>query len=105
MLKPIENAINHKISEALNPLYLKVLNESPNHHVPEGAETHFKVIVVSEIFSKVSLVKRHQSVYMLLSDEMEQGLHALSLHTFSPEEWEKKQHNISLESPPCRGGK
>lgn len=103
MTGKIENSIVKKLV-ALNPNYLKVTNESPQHHVPEGAETHFKVVIVAGLFSKLRLVQRHQEVYKLLKQEMEEGLHALALHTFSPEEWEKKQHESEPETPACRGG-
>uniref|UniRef100_A0A7N0TTS8 Uncharacterized protein n=1 Tax=Kalanchoe fedtschenkoi TaxID=63787 RepID=A0A7N0TTS8_KALFE len=53
--------------------------------VKDGAEeTHFNVKIVSEKFSGQSLVKRHQMVYGLLNDELQSGLHALSIVAKTP---------------------
>lgn len=102
----LSTELQHLLTETFHPDYLKIINESPSHHVPEGAETHFKIIMVAPAFSTLSLVKRHQEVYKLLKPAMDyQGLHAISLHTHSPEEWAKKQHDQEPETPPCRGGR
>lgn len=95
--------LNQRITQALKPEHLEIINESGMHHGPVNAETHFKVIVVSEIFAGLSLVKRHQQVYAQVKEAMDEGLHALSLHTFSPEEWKKKAGETP-ETPNCRGG-
>lgn len=102
--KTIQSSLQEKLTENFNPLHLEVINESSQHHVPIDSETHFKVIIVSAYFSGLSLVKRHQAIYALIQDEMDRGLHALSLHTFSEEEWKKKQGDIP-DTPSCRGGK
>lgn len=101
-MKSIESSIFDKLTQALKPTYLEITNESPQHHVAEGAETHFKVIVVSSVFSGLSSVKRHQKIYAEVRAEMNVGLHAISLHTYSPEEWEKSGQ--IPKSPACRGG-
>ena len=100
----IKNSLQHKLTDAFEPIHLEVINESSQHHVPFDAETHFKVIIASDKFKGLSLVKRHQAIYALIQDEMDRGLHALSLHVFSAEEWAKKQGDIP-DTPSCRGGK
>lgn len=55
--KPIESAIVNKIQQSLNPSYLRVINESYMHNVPKEAETHFKVVVVSDYFKDLPLIK------------------------------------------------
>ncbi len=100
----IQGSLQQKLTENFQPLHLEVINESSQHHVPMDSETHFKVIIVSQHFAGLSLVKRHQAVYALVQDEMDRGLHALSLHTFSEEEWKTKQADIP-DTPSCRGGK
>ncbi len=104
-MKIIETNIINKLTHELHPSHLDVINESPNHHVPEGAETHFKVIIVSPDFTGLSLVKRHQKIYAQLREEMNQGLHALSINAYSPEEWDKNIEKSVPETPACRGGK
>ena len=54
--KPVENSIIEKITKALSPVHLEVINESYMHNVPKGSESHFKVIVVSKEFENVSLI-------------------------------------------------
>ena len=36
--------------------------QSYMHNVPRGSETHFKVVLVSEAFDGLSLIKRHRAV-------------------------------------------
>lgn len=92
--------IQRRLIAELEPLQLFIEDESQNHNVPEGSESHFKVIIVSEHFEDLKSVQRHQLIYKLLDLEFEQGLHALSLHCFSPTEWEDKSQGL-MDSPPC----
>lgn len=87
---------------SLAPVHLEVLDESHMHSVPEGAESHFKLVVVSEQFRGQGRVQRQRAVNGLLKGELEAGLHALSFTTFSPEEWSAAP-NVA-PSPPCLGG-
>ena len=43
----IKEEIENKLKTDFKPWHLEVINESPNHNVPEGAESHFKIIIVS----------------------------------------------------------
>ena len=54
--------------------------------------THFGAIIVSDEFAGKSMVQQHQIVYKALGDKMGTAIHALSMQTFTPEEWEKKKH-------------
>lgn len=54
---PIEKAITQAIVDELQPIHYEVLNESYMHNVPKGAETHFKVLVVSKKFESLPLIK------------------------------------------------
>lgn len=98
-----KETIERTISASLEPLHLEVVDESHMHSVPEGAESHFKVLVVSEAFSGEKLVARHRAVNKLLAEQFQQGLHALALHTWTPDEWFEKG-GAAPESPPCQGG-
>jgi BolA protein len=55
--KPVERSIHKKLMETLNPVHLDIFNESYMHNVPPGSETHFKVVVVSEKFDNLPLIK------------------------------------------------
>lgn len=101
-MKPIEASITTKLTEAFDPSHLEVHNESHQHNVPPGSESHFKVVLVSEAFSGKRQVQRHQAVYAALSEEMRGPVHALALHTYSPEEWDSA--NAVPNSPNCLGG-
>ena len=46
----VADTITEKLKAAFNPEALEVIDESGNHSVPEGAESHFKVIAVSADF-------------------------------------------------------
>ncbi|MGQ3888922.1 BolA family protein [Legionella sp. CNM-1927-20] len=87
----------------LDPALLEIENESHNHHVPPGSETHFKLVVVAHAFENLERIDRHRKVNALLATELKTGLHALSLHLYSPSEWENKQKQVP-SSPACRGG-
>ena len=86
----------------LDPQHMELVNESGNHHVPKGSETHFKLLLVTKAFAGKSLIERHRMVYALVDQELKEGLHALALHTYTPEEWVNYQPN--RKSPPCAGG-
>ena len=100
---PVERAISNKISAFFDAEVLQVANESFMHSVPEGSESHFKLVIVCDRFDGQRLVQRHQSVYKLLADELAGPVHALALHTYSPLEWAEK-NALAPESPSCLGG-
>ena len=95
--------IEEKLAAALPLDHLEVINESGNHNVPPGSETHFKVVLVSDAFDGEKLVARHRRVNGILKDELAGGVHALAIHTYTAPEWESK-HGAAPMSPPCLGG-
>ena len=99
----VHEKIEQKISEALSPTHLQVINESHMHNVPPGSESHFKLVVVTDTFSGVPRVRRHQTVNGILKDELAGPIHALSMETLTMEEWERKG-GVVRASPDCRGG-
>jgi len=52
-----------------------------------GDGAHFEALVVSPAFSGLSRVRQHQLVFAALGERMREEIHALSMKTFSPEEW------------------
>ena len=60
-------------------------------------ETHFKITVVSTVFSGKPLVQRHRLVYGILEEEIKQGVHALSINAWTEEEWERKREKFEKE--------
>jgi BolA protein len=84
---------------SLQPEHLEVLDESHMHS--RGLETHYKAVLVSADFTGLNAVKRHQKVYATMAELMSQ-IHALALHTYTPEEWQVLAG--APASPTCRGG-
>ena len=99
----LQHNITQKLDQAFTPLHIEVENESHMHSVPEGSETHFRVLLVSTQFEGKPLVQRHRAVNSALRDELGGQVHALALHTMTPEEWFAKGGSVP-ESPPCLGG-
>lgn len=54
---PIGSAIAEALTQNLSPVHMEVINESYMHNVPKGAESHFKVLVVSDKFQDLTLLK------------------------------------------------
>jgi acid stress-induced BolA-like protein IbaG/YrbA len=57
------------------------------HLAVTGDGAHFEAVIVSPRFTGLSRVKQHQLVFSALGDRMREEIHALSMKTFSPEEW------------------
>ncbi|CAM2911757.1 BolA family protein [Vibrio rarus] len=97
----LQQLIEKKLDQHFSPHHLKVINESYKHNVPEGSESHFKVIIVSDRFENLRSVARHRLVNQALCDELAGGVHALSMHTLTKNEWKEQQFPAS---PDCMGG-
>jgi BolA protein len=96
--------IHDRIVDGLGPSALEVIDESHMHSGPKR-ETHFKVVVVADAFEGKTPLQRHRMVNALLEDQVgtPQGVHALSIHAYTPAQWTARGEVIP-ESPPCRGG-
>ena len=58
--------------------------------IVKGDGSHFDAIVIGEVFDGQSLVKQQQLVYATVVDRISSGeLHALSIKTYTPQEWER----------------
>lgn len=100
--RPVESAIRTKLTQALQPEHLEVLNESHMHAVPPGSESHFRVLVVSPRFDGLSLLQRHRLVNEALKEELSSCVHALAIQAKTPQQW-SSDPNLA-KSPPCLGG-
>jgi sulfur transfer protein SufE/stress-induced morphogen len=90
--KPMYNTIMSTLIPILKPTSISLIDNSPQHagHAgskgwAESGESHFALHIVAEVFDGLSLVKRHQLIYMLLGDTMEK-IHALEIKAMSPDE-------------------
>jgi BolA family transcriptional regulator, general stress-responsive regulator len=100
----VATEINDIVVSDLAPVRLDVINESHMHNVPAGSESHFKLVIVSDAFSGKPLIARHRVVNKLLESQLKNDIHALSMHTYTPDEWEARGGDVPA-SPPCLGGK
>tara|TARA_B000000475_G_scaffold255089_1_gene234528 strand:- start:2154 stop:2462 length:309 start_codon:yes stop_codon:yes gene_type:complete len=99
-MKPnsIKSKIMDKLNAVFNPSFIDLINESHMHNVPENSETHFKLIIVSDLFKDLSLVQRHKKVFESLGVTMDK-IHALSMSTYDLNEYESNPKII--DSPEC----
>ena len=86
----VRSAILRKLTDALQPETLEVVDESEQHRGHggwrEGGETHFRLHVVAQAFAGKSRVERHRLVNGLLAEELQGRVHALALSTRAPGE-------------------
>lgn len=99
----VQTDIEAKLTSQLQPVHLEVINESSNHNVPPGSESHFKVVIVTDAFDGKMLVARHRMINDILADELQHKIHALAMHTYTADEWQEISGSAPA-SPPCLGG-
>ncbi len=97
----MQTTIEEKLTETLKPEVLEVFNESIMHSGP-ATESHYKVVAVSKLFEGKMLIARHRMINAALADELNQ-IHALALHTMTPDEYFEKAGKVA-DSPLCEGG-
>ena len=56
-----------------------------------GGGDHFEALVVSPDFEGKSLVERHQAVYGALGDALRAEVHALTLKTLTPAQYQQRR--------------
>ncbi len=75
---PTPDLIKNYIASGLECAHLEV----------EGDGQHFSALIVSPAFAGKRLIQRHQLVYAALGDRMKAEIHALSMKTLTPEEYQ-----------------
>jgi|SRR3989338_11183770 len=85
------DVILERLTEALLPLHVEVLDDSGRHAGHRGAREsgggHYQVTVVAAVFSGRPLLERHRAIYQALTTELSSVVHALRIAAYSPEEW------------------
>ncbi len=76
---PTPELVKSYIAAGLNCTHLEVA----------GDGSHFEAVIVSDAFAGKRLIQRHQLVYAALGDRMKAEIHALSMKTLTPEEFQK----------------
>jgi BolA family transcriptional regulator, general stress-responsive regulator len=86
----MQERIVARLTAALDPVLLDVVDESDRHAghagAREGGGTHYRIKLVSAAFERKSRIERHRLVYGVLTAEFAEGLHALALVAKAPGE-------------------
>lgn len=64
-----------------------------------GTRDHYKVIVVSEVFTGKTLLERHQVVNAALAEPLKGPIHALSIEAYTTAQWQAKQQKLTQQGP------
>jgi BolA protein len=79
--------------QVLKPTSLQLVDNSHQHAGHAGndmdGESHFELSIIADAFEGLNLVKRHQLIYMVLGDIMQQ-IHALQIQSLTPAEAEQR---------------
>jgi BolA protein len=85
--------IEQQLREALEAEHVTVVDESHLHAGHAGARSgggHFRAVVVSRLFEGKGPVERQRLVFAALAAEMGSEIHALSMQTLTPKQWEEQ---------------
>lgn len=92
----LEDQIKKRVTQHLHPHLLEVLDESAMHG---SSNSHYRLLVVSDLFVDMSSIQRHRKVYEAIGQDILGQIHAFSQQTYTIEEW--NQSGIQTSSPPC----
>ena len=96
-------AIEDALREILQAEYVAINDQSALHAGHQGALSgggHYQILVVSERFRGISRVEAQRLVYAALGDLMKHDIHAISMHTLTPEQWSEQ----GSSEQPARSG-
>ena len=88
----ISNKIEQKLNNNLDLLHFEVKDFTGRHlnHEQHDGGFHLEAVIVSEDFINKSLIERHKIIYAALGDLLKHEIHAFSMKTLTPDEWESK---------------
>ncbi len=86
----VHDVIERKLTTALMPTFLSIIDESDRHRGHAGVrlhgESHFRLVIVSERFRGMQRMARQRMVYNLLKSELDEQIHAISMQTLTRDE-------------------
>ena len=90
-MNSIIKKINKLISKKLNISKIEIIDDSHKHrnHKKDTLGGHFRLLIVSDNFKKMPLIKRHQLIYNILDEMIKTEIHALSMKLLDMEEYNK----------------
>ena len=84
----VRDRIIAKLTEKFAPEKLDVIDDSARHAGHAGAdprgESHFRILIISEAFTKKPRIERHRMIYLTLEKEITDRIHALEIKAVSP---------------------
>ena len=83
-------AIERVLRDRLGASHVEVVDQSARHATHAGARAgggHYSLLVVAESFRGLDRIAAHRLVYDALGDMMSEDIHAISMRTFTPEQW------------------
>ena len=88
---PIAAEITKRLTEALSPTHLQVIDDSEKHrghggHNADSGESHFTVEIESAAFAGMNRLARQRAVNRALADLLEERVHALAIKARGPGE-------------------
>ena len=90
----ISNKIEQKLIDNLELLHFEVKDFTGRHlnHEQHDGGFHLEAVIVSDDFINKSLIERHKMIYAALGDLLKHEIHAFSMKTLTPDEWESKNN-------------
>ena len=87
----IKDTIIKKLEKKLKIYHFELKDFTGRHlnHEQHNGGFHFESVIISEDFKNLTLINRHKVVYEALGKLLEHEIHAFSMKTLTPEEWEK----------------
>lgn len=89
----MEKSLETLLNKRFQPVYLDIANHSHLHHghagSPDSGDSHFKILIVSPDFENIPRLQRHRLVNEAVKPLFDEGLHALSLSLFTPDEYDR----------------
>ena len=88
----IGNKIEQKLGAQLDLHHIEIKDFTGRHlnHKQHDGGFHLEAIIVSESFINKTLIDRHKIIYAALGELLKHEIHAFSMKTLTPEEWENK---------------
>ena len=88
----IGNKIEQKLGEQLDLHHIEIKDFTGRHlnHKQHDGGFHLEAIIVSESFINKTLIDRHKIISAALGELLKHEIHAFSMKTLTPEEWENK---------------
>ena len=87
---PIAQEIERRLTSALQPTRLELVDDSEKHRGHGGynpaVESHFSLAIESAAFAGMNRVQRQRAIYAALGELMDERVHALSIRALAPGE-------------------